>query len=160
MSPLSTALVSIRPIGTDEDTARLIMSWENAIRSDPRFMENSFDNSILEWSTHWTWFQNLRFEDCFFVQAGDEKVGFLNCKVMDDQLKIGVLIAIPFHGFGYGSKALRIYADYLFQKYPAKRIIAEILPHNKASFAAFVRAKFTEIARRSDLIVMQYEGSE
>ncbi len=150
--------VSILPIGSDEETARLIMRWENEIRSDPRFRENSFDNQLLVWSEHLDWFQKLNVDDCFFVQAENEKVGFLNCKTNHDQLKIGVLISIPFQGNGFGSKALRLYAIFLSEKYPACRVVAEILPHNKASVAAFLNADFQVISESNDLIVMEYFG--
>jgi RimJ/RimL family protein N-acetyltransferase len=149
-------MIELVPLSNSVESAKMIFDWENQLRTDPEFNQNSYDNKLLEWQPHLNWFGQLIHEDSFFITVEKQPCGFIKYKKTREGFLIGILIVKGNHGKGIGTKAIKAYSQYLRKKYPKERILAEVFPHNTASLRAFENASYRVIKQTEKVTTFEF----
>jgi UDP-2,4-diacetamido-2,4,6-trideoxy-beta-L-altropyranose hydrolase len=125
-----------------EADSRDLWSWRN----DPRVREYSKNSDPIPWEAHQGWLSaRLADPDCALL-IGEEAgvpVGVLRFDLDGPDAVISVYLTPHGHGRGIGPLLLRAGEHWLrAHRAEVRRILAEILPHNRASVAAFEAADY------------------
>lgn len=80
----------------------------------------------------------------FAIADGDRAIGSIDLRPHDDGFRadIGIWIGEPFHGRGFGSRAIGEIVAYGFDKLPLEKIEATVFVGNHASRRAFEKNGF------------------
>ncbi len=148
----STALpIELRP-ATVADSERLF-HWAN----DPETRRNSINPDPIPWEKHVAWLtKRLADPDTLLLiaQVGGEPIGVVRFDLQPDHAVISLTVAPEHRGKGYARPIIETACRLV-----SRPIVAQILPHNQRSIAAFTGAGFqmgTKTA--SGLITMYYSA--
>ena len=133
--------------------ARAIFKWQKEPEAR-KYFHNKSSPSIKE---HFEWFRSIiSDEDNFFriIEYEGLSAGFVNCKILGDELTVSVLISRSFRRKGLAQYALKMVCEI----FSAKVIKAVIHKGNEASKEVFKRVGFCEISKfDSEFSVFKWE---
>jgi UDP-2,4-diacetamido-2,4,6-trideoxy-beta-L-altropyranose hydrolase len=136
--------LQLRPAARDD--ALLALEWRNE-ESTRRY---SFDSSPLVPEKHFEWWQssiNSPTRDLLIAEIGKLSVGVLRLDRAEAEAAVSVYADPALTGLGLGAAILEAGLSWCRRARPeTKRLVAEILPENKASRAAFGKAGFVQYA--------------
>ncbi|ASU40580.1 UDP-2,4-diacetamido-2,4,6-trideoxy-beta-L-altropyranose hydrolase [Herbaspirillum sp. meg3] len=140
VSALIAPPVSLRP-AIGDDCERLF-AWRN----DPAVRRSSFNQDPLEWESHARWFEaTLRRPDRILLVAEMEGDGggVLRYDLDGYSATVSVYLAPDSMGKGLGAHLLATGSSWMEQHHPQiVELIAAVMPDNKASISAFLKAGF------------------
>jgi UDP-2,4-diacetamido-2,4,6-trideoxy-beta-L-altropyranose hydrolase len=135
-------LVSIRPAALND--ADRILGWRN----DPFILERSSSRKSVSNAEHEAWIRKVLADPCilmYIIETDNLPAGLLRYEYNphSEDCVVSVYIVEKFTGHGIGTRALHIGADQVWNKWPAKRIVAHVREDNHIGQRAFIRAGFT-----------------
>ena len=142
-------LLSVGP-GADTLTVRrgrstdclLYWYWAN----DPVVRENAFNQQMIEWEDHESWFEN-RLNDpdtiLLLIECDIGPVGQVRFDCSDEHLMIGYSVVKQFRGFGLGKPMLEMAINYL-QQDKSFILIGDVKETNPSSKKIFEQLGFSE----------------
>jgi len=117
--------------------ARRIYEWRN----DPGVRKYSHDTAEIDYSQHQIWFENVLKDDRRPILIGcmkDEEIGVVRFDMNNEEAEVSVYLAPKMQGRGYGAALIDAAEHWLSINCPeVKKIIAEVLPENRASKKLF-----------------------
>ncbi len=134
-----------------------------ALRNDPIVRANSFHHEEVPRGDHERWFSSVMASDRrrqFIITADGAPAGQLRLDLDDTGAcaEISYSIAPTMRGRGIGNRCIALSEEITRRYFPSVRtLIAEVLPHNGASAAIFVKNGFRESAREASKIVYEKE---
>lgn len=133
--------ITLRP-ATLEDR-EMVFRWRN----DPFIVAHGSWHRAIEWEDHAKWFaETVRgtSRQMFIVLHGDEPVGQIRFDRKQSDCVISVYLMSPFTGRGWGTQAIRVGCEKIFQMWDVDRLIACVRRDNPIGRAAFLKAAFRE----------------
>jgi len=125
-----------------EDDCRLLWDWAN----DPQVREISFSSGPVSWEEHVRWFKSkINDPNCtVYIVTGEEgiPIGQVRYDTSGDEAVISLNLDRGFRGKGYGSKAIRLACQELFERSRVSLIHAYVKQGNDTSVRVFVKAGF------------------
>lgn len=133
--------VSIRPAGLHD--ADRILEWRN----DPFILERSSSRKSVTKDEHEAWIRRVLADPhilMFIIEEDGQPSGLLRYEYETDSgdCVVSVYILEKFTGRGIGTRALYIGAGKVWNKWPAKQIVAHVREDNQIGQRAFIRAGF------------------
>ena len=141
MQKPSTGELKLRPVAFED--CRLLWEWAN----DPAVRAASFSTERIPWDDHLSWFRRKVSEPgshyyIIVLSHNDFPMGQVRFDSMGNEAEIHISIASDLHGHGYGSQAILMASNHLFEETMITRIYANIKPDNSNSVRAFANAGF------------------
>lgn len=123
------------------DDADRSFTWRN----DPSTRRHSRDTRELDPVQHRVWWQAAVKDPArrlFIAHVGDRDVGVLRLDILDTQAEVSIYLDPALTGLGMGPRLLRAGQQWVRRHAKLERLIATILPANRASARAFIDAGF------------------
>jgi UDP-2,4-diacetamido-2,4,6-trideoxy-beta-L-altropyranose hydrolase len=122
--------------------AFLVFPWRNAPATRRYFR----DTSALEWEAHRAWWaqclQDTR-RHLLIGTCGTQPVGVLRLDLSQAEAEVSLYLDPALHGLGLGASLLRAGQRWIAEHgAPVEHLVAEVLPGNESSRAAFEAAGF------------------
>ncbi len=125
-----------------QEDAKLIWTWVN----DPVVRAASFSGEPIPWDHHASWYHSrLCDPSCRFyiiIDRNDVPIGQIRFELDGEEAVVSVALDSAHRGRGYGSKAIKLASQKLFQASRVARIHAYVKQHNEASLRAFAKAGY------------------
>lgn len=123
------------------DDADQSFAWRN----DPSTRRHSRDPRELDPGQHRSWWQAAVKDPArrlFIAHVGDRDVGVLRLDIQDIQAEVSIYLDPALTGLGMGPWLLRAAQQWVRRHAKLERLVATILPANRASARAFIDAGF------------------
>jgi UDP-2,4-diacetamido-2,4,6-trideoxy-beta-L-altropyranose hydrolase len=134
--------ISLRP-ATLEDR-EMIFRWRN----DPFIVAHGSWHRAVEWEEHEKWFEETvrgKNRQMFIILHQDKPIGQIRFdRENQSDSVVSVYLMQPFTGRGWGSQAIRMGCEAIFQVWDVDRVLACVRLDNTIGRAAFLKAAFRE----------------
>ena len=138
----------LRP--AEEGDCKLLWQWRN----EETTRKWSFNSAPITYGEHRQWFlSKLHSNDTKLLVILNEdkrKIGQVRFDISPDgSAKVNISIANRERNKGYGSTALKLACQYVWEKFNVRKVLAYIKERNQASINAFAKAGFTNLGVRN-----------
>lgn len=133
--------ITLRP-ATSADR-EMVFRWRN----DPSVIVRGSWNRGVEWEEHEKWFAETVLGDrrrLFIILRGENAIGQIRFDRQEPDCVISVYLLPSFTGRGWGSKAIQVGSQIIFETWKVDRLIACVRCDNPIGRAAFLKASFRE----------------
>lgn len=133
--------ITLRPVTLAD--REMIFRWRN----DPFIVAHGSWHRAIEREEHEKWFaETVRDEHrrMFVIQHESEPIGQIRFDRKQSECVISVYLMPPHTGRGWGTRAIRIGCEMIFQVWDVDRLIACVRLDNPVGRAAFLKAGFQE----------------
>lgn len=129
---------------------KVVFEWMNNPEDQVLFLANRLDNCFQDFEGRFHDLLKHFYHDFFIVETDSgEPMGMVysyDLKSMDRHCKIAIYLS-PKWRSGHGALAAIQLLDYMFCRYPLKRVYCDIYSYNTESLACTLQCGFEEIGR-------------
>jgi RimJ/RimL family protein N-acetyltransferase len=121
----------------------MVFRWRN----DPFIIAHGSFHRAIEWGDHEKWFAETVRGDrrrMFIILQKGSPIGQIRFDRSQSDCVISVYLMSPFIGRGWGTEAIRVGCEMIFETWDVDRLIACVRLDNPAGRAAFLKAAFQE----------------